>query len=135
MLSVHGNCNVRSNEDVDLYGKGLNLPECPEDLRDDQDNSIAEDLGDIIVTPALPEDKRIIKRLYLNIRPEDDGSQELAVKKLLALYPGPYSAFGYNKASGKAKLFGLKVSAEQELINKMEHLLGKENVFVKILEN
>ncbi len=135
VLSVHGNCNVRSNEDVDLYGKGLNLPECPEDLRDDQDNSIAEDLGDIIVTPALPEDKRIIKRLYLNIRPEDDGSQELAVKKLLALYPGPYSAFGYNKASGKAKLFGLKVSAEQELINKMEHLLGKENVFVKILEN
>lgn len=135
VLSVHGNCNVRSNEDIDIYGKGLNVPECPEDLKDDQDNSIAEDLGDIIVTPALPEDKRIIKRLYLNIRPEDDGSQELAVKKLLALYPGPYSAFGYNKASGKAKLFGLKVSAEQELINKMEHLLGKENVFVKILEN
>ncbi|MDO4541251.1 MAG: DNA polymerase III subunit alpha, partial [Bacillota bacterium] len=132
VLSSHGGCNIRSNEDIDPYKKGLDVPECPMDYNE---VPLPDETEKIIVTPVLPQEKKIIKRLYFNILSDDDGRQELAVKKILALYPGPYAAYRYNKASGKVKLFGLTVSAEQEMITKIENLLGKENVFVKILEN
>lgn len=132
VLSTRGNYNIRSNEDVNIYEKGLDIPECPDNYNTEPEEPEPDA---IIATPSVPQEKKIIKRLYLNMLPEDNGSQELAVKKILALYPGPYPAFRYNKANGKVKLFGLTVSADEEMISKIENLLGKENVFVKVLEN
>ena len=91
-----------------------------------------ESLG--VILPDV--EKTLIKRIYLNIDPGEKGkTEELEVRKILARYPGPYAAFGYNKASGLAKKFGLTVSADEEMLASLESLLGKKNVFVKVLEN
>lgn len=131
-----GGVNICSNEDVDIYeGNGLSLPECPETPEEEEALPSSEENESLSV--ILPDvEKTLIKRIYLNIDPGEKGkTEELEVRKILARYPGPYAAFGYNKASGLAKKFGLTVSADEEMLASLESLLGKKNVFVKVLEN
>ncbi|MEG1496634.1 MAG: DNA polymerase III subunit alpha [Clostridiales bacterium] len=138
VLSNSGTINICSNEDVNPYEKGLDVLECPEDILNYEENIPTKENIDFIPTvhEELHQEKQIVKRLYLNLLPgKNSKDEELAIRKILARYPGPHAAFGYNKANGKAKRFGFTVSAEDEMIVKMEQLLGKENVFVKILEN
>lgn len=135
VLRRSGNVNILSNDDVNPYESGLSLNECPDDYLAGLTESKAED-STIHAEVALPEEKTVIKRLYLNVAPDDDGKkQEFEIRKILVCYPGPYVAYGYNKVTKLAKQYGVTVSVCDELIAKMENLLGEKNVFVKILEN
>ncbi len=131
-----GGVNICSNEDVDLYDAGgLSLPECPDTAEEEASLPSREENESLGV--VLPDvEKTLIKRIYLNIDPGEQGKmEELEVRKILACHPGPHSAFGYNKSSGMAKKFGLTVSGDDEMLSRLESLLGKKNVFVKVLES
>jgi len=75
------------------------------------------------------------KRLYLNVKSEQGWDDlDLAVKKLLARYPGEHQVLAYFKERGTCRAYGLTVDTDPALLVKLEGLLGKDNVFLKIVE-
>ncbi|MBR5329512.1 MAG: DNA polymerase III subunit alpha [Firmicutes bacterium] len=132
---------TRKNEDVDYY-YDVKIDD-PEDMVYDVDSyssaSQTEELPGDFVIPDIsvpePEEKKVVRRLYLNISPGPKGKEEeLAARKIFACHRGEDVAYSFYKEKNTVRPFGITVRADDELIKKLEPVFGKERIFVKIVE-
>ena len=87
------------------------------------------------VSVPEPEEKKVTRRLYLNISPGQKGKEEeLAARKIFACHRGEDIAYSYYKEKNTVRPFGITVRADDELMKKLEPVFGKERIFVKIVE-
>lgn len=125
------------NEDIDYYQDlGLDLPEYEEEEAEAPVPVSAADTTDLKEIVRQPEPVDLAqKRLYLNVRPGCNWADlDLAVKKILARYPGEHQVLAYFKERGTCRAYGMTVDTQPALMEKLEGLLGKNNVFLKIVE-
>ncbi len=131
------NSNNLPNEDINYYAEfGLDLPECLETETEEPVVVGAEDetVLDEIVKEPEPVDLAV-KRLYLNVKNDQEWVElDIKIKKVLVRHPGEDQVMAYFKERGTCRVYGMTVEATSPLIGKLEDLLGKDNVFLKTLE-
>ncbi|MBQ6811007.1 MAG: DNA polymerase III subunit alpha, partial [Firmicutes bacterium] len=129
---------TRKNEDVDYY---YNVDITDDDYapEDDYVPVYDEELPQEVLIPDVsvpePEEKKVTRRLYLNISPGQKGKEEeLAARKIFACHRGEDVAYSFYKEKNTVRPFGITVRADDELLKKLEPVFGKERIFVKIVE-
>lgn len=131
---------TRKNEDVDYYYDiTIDEPDYIADSEEDNFVPPVEELPKEALIPDVslpePEEKKVVRRLYLNISPGQKGKEEeLAARKIFACHRGEDVAYSFYKEKNTVRPFGITVRADEELIKKLEPVFGKERIFVKIVE-
>lgn len=133
---THGLSRTRKNEDIDYYAE-VSFEEPPES--ESYDAPPVEELPTSALLPDIevpqPKEKKVLRRLYLNISPGQKGrEEELAARKLFACHRGEDVAYSFYKEKGTVKPFGITVNADDALVAKLQGVVGEKNVFVKVVE-